>query len=80
MKNSNQFKIIETSRELSEQEQSDCKELLKGVLQQKGIISLCLDNKSLFVEYNSEELDTEKIYDILDEAGFPVAFEISMAS
>lgn len=80
MKKSNQIQIITTGKILSEKERSNYRVLLKSVLEQKGIISLCLDAKELFVEYNPEIWNNEKIYAVLEEAGFPVAYEIKEAS
>lgn len=79
MKKSNQIQIVTTSKILSEIELNKYRTLLKSVLEQKGIISLCLDVKNLFVEYNPEIWNTEKIYAVLEEAGFPVAYEIKEA-
>ena len=71
MKKANSFQIIKTSRILTELEQSDCRVVLKDVLKQQGIISLCLDKENLFVEYNPEILTTVKIFLILENVGFP---------
>lgn len=76
MKKANSFQIIKISTVLTEEEQSDCRELLKDTLKQQGIISLCLDKEYLFVEYNPEILNTEKIFLMLEDVGFPVDKEI----
>lgn len=76
MKKMNSFQIIKISTVLTEEEQSDCRELLKDTLKQKGIISLCLDKKYLFVEYNPGILNTEKIFLMLGDVGFPMDKEI----
>lgn len=76
MKKANSSQIIKISTVLTEEEQSDCRELLKDTLKQQGIISLCLDKEYLFVEYNPEILNTEKIFLMLEDVGFPVDKEI----
>ncbi len=76
MKKANSFQIITTIMVLNEKEQSDCRVLLKDMLKQKGIISLCLDKENLFVEYNPEILNVEKIFTMLGNVGFPAEKEI----
>lgn len=71
MKKANSFIIIKTISVLTEKEQSECRVLLKDMLKQQGIISLCLDNENLFVEYNPEILNVEKIYQMMENVGFP---------
>ncbi len=76
MKKINSFQIIKTNTVLTEEEQSGCRELLKDMLKQKGIISLCLDKEDLFVEYNPEILNVERIFLMLENIGFPTNKEI----
>lgn len=76
MKKTNSFQIIRSSTVLNEKEQSNCRDLLKDVLKQPGIISLCLDKENLFVEYNPGVLYMEKILLLLENVGFPVGKEI----
>jgi hypothetical protein len=76
MKKKNSFQIIKTSTVLTEKEQNDCRVVLKDALKQRGIISLCLDNQYLFVEYNPEFLNTEKIFLMLEDIGFPADKDI----
>ncbi len=77
MKKANSFIIVKTISVLTEKEQSDCRVLLKDMLKQQGIISLCLDNENLFVEYNPEILNLEKIYQMMENVGFPADKEIT---
>lgn len=77
MKKANNFIIIKTISVLTEKEQSECRVLLKDMLKQQGIISLCLDNENLFVEYNPEILNVENIYQMMENVGFPADNEIA---
>ncbi len=80
MEKGNSFQIIKTRTVLSEKEQSECRVLLKDILKQKGIISLCLDSENLFMEFNQKYLNTDKIYLMLYNLGFTLDKEIkSMA-
>ncbi len=77
MKKANSFIIVKTISVLTGKEQSDCRVLLKDMLKQQGIISLCLDKENLFVEYNPEILNLEKIYQMMENVGFPADKEIT---
>ena len=80
MKKANSFIIIKTISVLTEKEQSDCRVLLKDMLKQQGIISLCLDKENLFVEYNPEILNLENILQMMENVGFPADKEITNAA
>ena len=80
MKNSNGFEIVKTNKNLTNSEQNNLRDLLRPLLNKEGIISMCLDNKSLFVEFNPEILTVNSIYELLEEKGFPVGFEIEQVS
>lgn len=77
MKKANSFIIIEAISELTEKEQSDCRVMLKDMLKQQGIISLCLDKENLFVEYNPEILNVGKIFLMMGNVGFLADKEIA---
>lgn len=80
MKKANSFIIIKTISVLTEKEQSDCRVLLKDMLKQQGIISLCLDKENLFVEYDPEILNLENILQMMENVGFPADKEITNAA
>lgn len=80
MKNSNRFEIVKPNKKLTNNEQNNCRDLIRPLLNKEGIISLCHDNENLFVEYNPEILTINSIYVFLAETGVPVGFEIKQAS
>jgi len=72
MKKSNSLEVIDTKHILSQNQQARHRDRLKKLLENKGIISLCLDHKSLFVEYAEGILNAGTIRDLLSDIGFPM--------
>lgn len=74
------LEIIKSAKEISADEQTRLKKQLKVLLKQKGIVSLCLDSKYLFVEYNADYLALNDLAILLREAEFPLKSELKLAS
>jgi hypothetical protein len=72
MKNLNQLEVIHTRRLLNPKQQEQFRCRLKQLLKVTGIISLCLDSRSLFVEYSEEFQDVRTIKRLLRDIGFPI--------
>ena len=72
MKKSNSLEVINTKHILSQNQQEYHRDRLKQLLKNEGIISLCLDHRSLFVEYAEDILTIVTIRDLLSGIGFPM--------
>lgn len=72
MKKSNSLEVIDTKHILSKNQQTHHRDRLKHLLKNEGIISLCLDHRSLFVEYAEDILNVVTIRDLLSGIGFPM--------
>ena len=72
MKKSNSLEVINTKHVLSQNQQAHHRDRLKKLLKNKGIISLCLDHRSLFVEYAEDIINVVTIRDLLSDIGFPM--------
>ena len=72
MKETYTVEIVNTKRVLSKNQQAFFRDRLKQLLEKEEIISICLANKNLFIEYNQNKLDKASIKDLLLEYDFPV--------
>ena len=77
MNTTNNLKIIETSFSFNQDQVSFYKNQLKQLKGVSGIISLCLDENSLFVEYSKSEISTDSIINHLKELKFPMKEKIT---
>jgi hypothetical protein len=64
--------IVDTNRVLNKNEQVFFRDRLKQLLEKEEIISICLDDKNLFLEYNQNKIDKASIKDLLLEYDFLV--------
>jgi hypothetical protein len=80
MKNPNSLQIIKTASSLTENEQNIVRARLKALLEKDGIISMCLDDENLYVEYNPNRHSVGSLKFRLKEAGFPMEPVIKQAS
>jgi hypothetical protein len=72
MKKSNNLEVINTKHVLSQNQQVYHRNRLRQLLKIEGIISMCLDHRSLFVEYTEDTLNVITIRDLLSDIGFPM--------
>ncbi len=73
MKGSFNLEIINTKNTLSNNQQAYFRDRLKPLLKKEGIISICLDDSSLFIEYNPDVLDRALITDLLLENNISIS-------
>lgn len=72
MKKSNNLEVINTKHVLSQNQQAYHRDRLRRLLKIEGIISMCLDHRSLFVEYTEDILNVITIRVLLSDIGFPM--------
>lgn len=72
MRKSNNLEVINTKHVLSQNQQEYHRDRLRRLLKIEGIISMCLDHRSLFVEYTEDILNVITIRDLLSDIGFPM--------
>jgi len=72
MRKSNNLEIINTKYILSQNQQAHYRNRLKQLLKKEGIISMCLEDRSLFIEYTEDILNVITIRDLLSDIGFPM--------
>jgi hypothetical protein len=72
MKNANRIEIIDTNYNLNADQIKIHKNKLQQLKNKSGILSLCLDEKSLFVEFSENLISLASIIDLLSDINFPV--------
>lgn len=72
MKKSNSVEIIDTKFILSQKQQVRYRDRLKQLVKNVGIISICLDNESLYIEYTEDILNKASIRELLLDINFPM--------
>jgi hypothetical protein len=72
MKKSNNLEIINTKFILNKNQLAYYRDQLTQFLKEAGIISICLDNKSVFIEYMEGISNTAIIRGLLQEINFPM--------
>lgn len=72
MKSSNSLKIINTRFMLSQNQQARYRDRLKQLLKNEDIISVCLEDRSLFIEYEGNTKNIVSILDFLSAINFPM--------
>ncbi len=80
MKNTFRLEVMNTERVLTQNEQQAYRMQLKHLMKIDGIISLCLDNKNLYVEIEPDIFNLDAFKLILTNIGFPVARDVKLAS
>jgi hypothetical protein len=73
MKESYNVVIVNTKSIMSQSQQAFYRERLKQVLEREEIISICLDDRSLFIEYNPSLIDGASVIKLLLKYAVPVA-------
>lgn len=72
MEQSFNLKIFKTYKALSMKEQGAFRLKFKKFLNLDGIISLCLEEQHLYVEFNPDILNINSFKNILKDVGFPL--------
>jgi len=72
MKNSFNLEVLKTSKTLTTEEQRSFRIKLKPLLEQDGVISLCLEADELYIEFDSTSFNLSLFKDILKDIGFPL--------
>jgi hypothetical protein len=80
MKNTFEIEIINAGRLLSSNELIGLRSRMKSLLDIEGIISLCLEPDTLYVEFNPNLFDLEIFKLLLYDVGFPIKEDIRLAS
>lgn len=74
MKNLFKLEILKTNKSLTTDEQDSFRLKLKPLLTLEGIMSLCLEKKKLYVEFNPALFNMDSFKHTLLQAGFPLKF------
>jgi len=75
MKNLFNLEILKTNKKLTTEEQNSCRQKLKPLLNVSGIMALCLEDKELYVEFNSTLFNLDSFKQSLMKAGFPLELD-----
>ena len=81
MKNLFKLEVLKTNKILTTEEQSNFRLKFKPFLNIAGIISLCLEEEHLYIEYDPITFNLDSFKEILTAVGFPLGHEkIKLAS
>ncbi|REE80311.1 hypothetical protein BX611_1953 [Lutibacter oceani] len=81
MKNSFKLEVLKTNKILTTEEQSKFRLKFKPFLNIEGVISLCLEEEHLYIEYDPIFFNLDSFKEILTAVGFPLELEnIKLAS
>jgi hypothetical protein len=72
MKESYDVEIVNTKGILNSNQQAFFRNRLKQLLEKEEIISICIDERSLFIEYNPNTLSKTSLKDLLIEYSSPM--------
>jgi len=77
MKNLFKLEVLKTNKTLTEKEQNAFHESFKPFLNIDGVISLCLEEEHLYLEYDPKSFNLDSFKSVLTDAGFPLKHENS---
>ncbi|HHC80841.1 MAG TPA: hypothetical protein ENK46_13225 [Flavobacteriia bacterium] len=80
MKNSFNVEILEISKSLTNEELDTFRIKLKPLLNLEGIMSICLEAKELYVEFDASSFDLDSFKLILTALRFPLKVENELVS
>jgi hypothetical protein len=80
MKNTFKLEVINADRVLTSEEQKSYRLQLKQLLKLKGLVSMCLEAESLYVEFNPKYFNLGSFKSVLSDIGFPLNQDIKLAS
>lgn len=72
MKNLLKLEILKTKKSLTTEEQNTFRLKFKPLLTLEGIMSLCLEKKHLYVEYNPVLINMDSFKQTLIKSGYPL--------
>ncbi len=76
----NRLKVMKTEKILTQYEQNAFRSQLKQLLRIEGMISMCLESRNLYIEYNPKRFSIESFKTVLKDIGFPLKKELNVAS
>lgn len=79
MKNSFNLEILKINKNLTAEEQETFRQKFKPLLDISGIMSLCLESRELYVEFNPTLFNLDSFKFLLIELGFPLKHELVRA-
>lgn len=77
MKNLFKLEVLKTNKTLTAKEQDDFRLKFKPFLSIDGVISLCLEEEHLYIEYDPKSFNLDSFKSILTDVGFPFKYENS---
>lgn len=80
MKNTFNLEVINTDRMLTSAEQQKFRARLKKLLKLDGLISMCLETESLYVEFNPQLFSLGSFKSVLSDIGFPLKQDLKLAA
>ena len=78
MKNSFKLEVLKTNKILTTEEQRNFLLKFKPFLNIAGVISLCLEEEHLYIEYNPISFNLDSFKEILTAVGFPLELEYKL--
>ncbi|MHB1105053.1 MAG: hypothetical protein ACYC01_10715 [Lutibacter sp.] len=75
MKNLFKLEVLKTNKTLTAKEQNAFRLKFKPFLNIDGVISLCLEEEHLYIEYDPKSFNLDSFKHILTDAGFPLKYE-----
>lgn len=79
MKNSLNIETLEINKTLTIEEQNTFRMKFKPLLKLEGLISLCLEEEELYVEFDQSRFKLDSFKITLVEMGLPLKFEAILA-
>lgn len=76
MKNSFKLEILKTNKILTTEEQSAFRLKFNPFLNIEGVISLCLEEEHLYIEYDPITFNLDSFKEILTAVGYPLENEV----
>jgi hypothetical protein len=78
MKNLFKLEVLKTNKTLIAEEQNAFRLKFKPFLNIEGVISLCLEEEHLYIEFDPISFNLDSFKEILTAAGFPLEHEDSL--
>ena len=78
MKHSFKLEVLKTNKTLTTEEQSNFRLKFKPFLNIAGIISLCIVDEYLYIEYDPISFNLHSFKEILTAVGFPLLHEYKL--
>lgn len=78
MKNLFKLEVLKTTKILTTEEQRNFRLKFKPFLNIAGIISLCLEEKHLYIEYDPISFNLDSFKEIITAVGFPLEHEYKL--